>query len=164
VNSYRAHHINGTKELMFCKVFCENNYLALINIWLHKPVIYLREFYSHDVMSSYYKVTVGKISKKNVSGFFFLYGKQGTGKTTFIQWVLYGLHQGHTIVFLKADDFLESEVSVFLTAGLFENPNRIFVFDAGVETGENINAIAQTLFNWVKQYKGLKVFLYIVIK
>jgi hypothetical protein len=153
MNSYHNHNINTHKKILFY----ENNDIKLIRIQLHKPVIYLKEFYSDEVIRAYYEMIVENMVKKDSSHFFYFFGKPGTGKSTFTNWILYGLHLNRPIIFLKSMDFERSSVHDFLKKSLYMNPQQIFVFDAGDEKNKNIIPFALELYGWVKKYIGLKV-------
>lgn len=95
-----------------------------------KPRLSLRDNYNDDFMFVH-KTILKRLSKNNDKGLILLHGLPGTGKTSYIRYLVASVEK--KVVFLPTN-LAGSVTNVNLISLLIENPNSIFV----IEDAENI--------------------------
>jgi hypothetical protein len=127
-----------------------------VRIYLAPRRIWLREFYSLDLVYHYYKILIPAITNSRSSVLYLLTGPHGTGKTSFVQWMLGGLHTRRPVYFLGAEDFTEARM-LFLHQQLQKDSQRILVFELDGLSRQSITALLTVAFMWAGHFKGLKI-------
>ena len=97
---------------------------------LSKPRLHIKDNYNDD-FKSIHQTILKRLTKKNDKGLVLLHGKPGTGKTSYIRYLLASIKK--RVIFLPPN-MAAGITSPDLIAVLIENPNSIFV----IEDAENI--------------------------
>lgn len=95
-----------------------------------KPKLDIEDNYNDD-FKDVHQTIISKLSKKNSKGLVLLHGKPGTGKTSYIRYLIASLKKE---IFFLPPNMAEGITDPSLISILIENPNSIFV----IEDAENI--------------------------
>jgi len=102
-----------------------SGYLRTRNIKFKKPSINFQENYCDDFMPVH-KNTMVQLKKKNESGLFLFYGKPGTGKSTYLRYLIKSIRKKTIFISPKLAGNLDS---VEITRLLLDNKNCIIVIE-----------------------------------
>jgi ATPase family associated with various cellular activities (AAA) len=97
---------------------------------ISKPRLNIEDNYNDDFKEIHHRI-LKRLSKKNDKGLVLLHGKPGTGKTSYIRYLISTLKKN--VIFLPPD-MAEAITNPGLISILIDNPNSIFV----IEDAENI--------------------------
>lgn len=106
-------------------VVSEHHGLALTSLKMKKPKLTLQKNYNDDLVALHENI-VYKLRKKDVSGLTLLHGVPGTGKSTYIRFLINCVNK--RIIFLPpklAGNMDDPQITSLLT----ENPNTVFVIE-----------------------------------
>lgn len=127
-----------------------------VRIYLAPRLIYLREFYSPDLVYHYYKTLIPAIASRKTSALYLFTGPRGTGKTSFVHWMLGGLHTRRPVYFLSAADFTEDRMC-FLHQQLEKQAQRIIVMELDGLSRRAVADFLTVAFMWAEHFKGVKI-------
>jgi hypothetical protein len=131
--------ISGLKKFKRRRVFNQPEISLLINtrhgigsksLKITKPKLSIDDNYNDD-FKEVHKTIMKRLSKKNDKGLILLHGKPGTGKTSYIRYLISTLKK--EVIFLPPD-MANAITNPELISILIDNPNSIFV----IEDAENI--------------------------
>jgi hypothetical protein len=97
---------------------------------ISKPKLSIQDNYNHD-FEEIHQVILRRLSKKNDKGLVLLHGKPGTGKTSYIRYLISTVRK--PVIFLPPN-MAAAITNPDLISVLIDNPNSIFV----IEDAENI--------------------------
>lgn len=100
------------------------------SLYIPRPKIDIDENYNTDFKDIHHTI-IKRLSKKNDKGLILLHGKPGTGKTSYIRYLISTLKKN--VIFLPPN-MASAITSPHLISVLIDNPNSIFV----IEDAENI--------------------------
>lgn len=100
------------------------------SLQISKPKLNIEDNYNED-FKEVHKTILRRLSKKNDKGLVLLHGKPGTGKTSYIRYLISSLKKD--VIFLPPN-MASAITSPSLISILIDNPNSIFV----IEDAENI--------------------------
>ncbi len=107
-----------------------NSGIDTTSLKITKPKLQIEDNYNNDFIEIH-KNIINRLSKKNDKGIVLLHGKPGTGKTSYIRYLITSLKK--QVIFLPPNMAVVLTNPDFLSI-LIENPNSIFV----IEDAENI--------------------------
>lgn len=131
--------ISGIKKFKKRKVFNQPEISLLINtrngidtksLKISRPKLNIEDNYNDD-FKEIHKTIMKRLSKKNDKGLVLLHGKPGTGKTSYIRYLISTLKK--EVIFLPPN-MANAITNPDLISILIDNPNSIFV----IEDAENI--------------------------
>lgn len=99
--------------------------LDLTPLNVKKPVLNLTLNYNDDFLPIH-KLLIGNLRKKNKAGLVLLHGRPGTGKSTYIKYLINSLRK--KVIFLPPS-LASTLESPDLTSLLTENPNSVFIIE-----------------------------------
>ena len=108
----------------------EGDGLELKLMTIRKPTLNISDNYNDD-FNDIHNLILKRLSKRNDKGLVLLYGKPGTGKTSYIRYLLMTLNK--EVIFLPSN-FATTLIEPKLVGFLSSHPNSIFV----IEDAENI--------------------------
>ncbi|WP_445956547.1 AAA family ATPase [Yeosuana sp.] len=106
------------------------NGIDITNLKITKPKLRIEDNYNDDFKKIHHTI-LKRLRKKNDKGLVLLYGKPGTGKTSYIRYLITSVRKD--VIFLPPN-MANSITSPHLISILIDNPNSIFV----IEDAENI--------------------------
>lgn len=128
MNKFKKRKLNSNPEILFLTLGMggiQTTYLGIT-----KPKLSI-DFNYNDDFKSIHKTILKALSKDNSKGLVLLHGKPGTGKTSYIRFLITSVKKN--VIFLPPN--MASEITnPNLISTLIENPNSIFV----IEDAENI--------------------------
>lgn len=109
----------------FCLISSSTHGLHTYEIDLKKPKLDLQKHYNDD-LEAMHNTTLKSLRQKNKSGLILLHGIPGTGKSTYIRYLI---HQLKKKVIFMPPNFAKSLEAPEVTRLLIENANTIFVIE-----------------------------------
>lgn len=109
----------------FCLISSTPHGLHTYEIDLKKPKLDLQKHYNDDI-EVMHTTTLKSLRQKNKSGLFLLHGVPGTGKSTYIRYLI---HQLKKKVIFMPPNFAKSLEAPEVTRLLIENANTVFVIE-----------------------------------
>ncbi|MBK9793164.1 MAG: AAA family ATPase [Sphingobacteriales bacterium] len=109
----------------FCLISSSSHGLHTYEIDLKKPKLDLKKHYNDDI-ETMHTTTLKCLRQKNKSGLILLHGIPGTGKSTYIRYLI---HQLKKKVIFMPPNFAKSLEAPEVTRLLIENANSIFVIE-----------------------------------
>ena len=109
----------------FCLISSSSHGLHTYEIDLKKPKLELQKHYNDDI-EAMHNTTLRSLRQKNKSGLILLHGIPGTGKSTYIRYLI---HQLKKKVIFMPPNFAKSLEAPEVTRLLIENANSIFVIE-----------------------------------
>lgn len=114
---------------------------------INKPKLNIEDNYNDD-FKEMHKIILRRLSKQNDKGIVLLHGKPGTGKTSYIRYLMCLLKKN--IIFLPPN-MASSITNPNLISILIDNPNSIFVIEDAenivIAREQNVNSPVSTLLN-----------------
>jgi len=104
--------------------------IGMTTLDISKPKLQLSDNYNEDILGIH-QIILKRLSKKNDKGLVLLHGKPGTGKTSYIRFLITQLKK--KVIFLPPN-MASALTKPDLISTLIDNPNSIFV----IEDAENI--------------------------
>lgn len=109
----------------FCLISSSTHGLHTYEIDLKKPKLDLQKHYNDDI-EAMHTTTLKSLRQKNKSGLILLHGMPGTGKSTYIRYLI---HQLNKKVIFMPPNFAKSLEVPEVTRLLIENANTVFVIE-----------------------------------
>lgn len=109
----------------FCLISSSSHGLHTYEIDLKKPKLELQKHYNDDI-EAMHNTTLRSLRQKNKSGLILLHGIPGTGKSTYIRYLI---HQLKKKVIFMPPNFAKSLEAPEVTRLLIENANTVFVIE-----------------------------------
>ncbi len=131
INSFRNFKIRKSKRIPSLSLLISGRSgIEMKSLEISKPKMNLEDNYNTD-FGEVHKTILRRLSKKNDKGLVLLHGKPGTGKTSYIRYLISVLRKN--VIFLPLE-MASVITSPGLVSILIENPNSILV----IEDAENI--------------------------
>jgi hypothetical protein len=130
--------------------------IVMVKIQLSPRVIYPKEFYQPDLVYHYFKTLIPGIANRELSRIFLFTGQRGTGKTSFVRWMVGGLHKRRPVVFLEGGD-LDANNILFLEKSLSTNPQMILAMELDGVSEIETTELIKRLDCWIERYPGVKI-------
>lgn len=109
----------------FCLISSTSHGLLTYEIDLKKPKLELKKHYNDDI-EAMHNTTLKSLRQKNKSGLILLHGIPGTGKSTYIRYLI---HQLKKKVIFMPPNFAKSLEAPEVTRLLIENSNTVFIIE-----------------------------------
>lgn len=147
-----------SQDLPFYTIKYQIGLIQLVQRIYNQPVIYLPQYYNDDMVQAYHHVICANRLPQKESHIFILYGESGTGKTKFVDWLLFGIRKNSQVIFLEVAQLYIPAIVRYIESALLAKRETILVLDVG---SQNYNIVLQafrTCENWAEQYLGTTVF------
>ena len=119
-------------------------------------VIYLKEFYRPELVYQYYKTLLPRLVDRNSSNLFLFTGTTGAGKSSFVHWMISGIHSRRPVLFLDYCDFTAHKI-LFVDTLLAATPNTMLVIELDGLSNKSITEALTIAYMWADAYKGVKI-------
>lgn len=120
----------STKKSEILLLFSERNRIETKTMIITKPKLNIEDNYNDD-FAKIHQTIIRRLSKKNDKGLVLLHGRPGTGKTSYIRYLISSIKKN--VIFLPPN-MAGAITNPDLIPVLIDNPNSIFV----IEDAENI--------------------------
>jgi hypothetical protein len=129
---------------------------SLVKIHLTPRVIYLKEFYRPELVWHYFKTLLPRLVDRKSSNLFLFTGTKGAGKTSFVHWMINGIHSKRPVLFLDHTDFTARRIQ-FIETFLAAEPNTMLVIELDGLSKMDITDALTIAYRWAAGYKGVKI-------
>jgi hypothetical protein len=127
--AFKKYKIKRKKTTEICLITSSSSRLETQSIAIKKPKINLKLHYNED-FEAIHKSVIKNINKSNTNGLYLFHGQPGTGKSTYIKYLIHQINKKVIFLSTKMAGQLDSTA---MTPLLLENKNAVIVIEDAEE-------------------------------